>query len=38
METLWRIHNCGETIENLWNICGALMEILCVSDGKDIEI
>lgn len=38
MEILCAIHNCGETIENLWNICGSFMEILCASDGKVMEI
>jgi hypothetical protein len=33
---LWR--KCGEIIENLWNLYGTLMEILCASDGKAMEL
>ena len=36
MEKMWI--NYGETIENLWNLCGTLMDILCASDGKVMEI
>lgn len=36
VEKMCRIY--GETIENLWNFYGALMEILCASDGKAMEI
>jgi hypothetical protein len=36
VEKLWI--NYGETIENLWNLCVTLMEILCASDGKVMEI
>lgn len=36
MEKMCR--NYGEIIENLWNICVTLMEILCASDGKDMYI
>lgn len=38
MEILCAIHNCGEIVENLWNLYGTLMEILCASDGKVMEI
>jgi len=25
-------------MEKMWRVCGALMEILCASDGKAMEI
>lgn len=28
METLWRIHNCGEIMEKLWKIYGIFVELL----------
>ena len=33
METLWRIHNCGETVEKLWKIYGIFVELLWNIDG-----
>ena len=36
VEKMWRNHR--ESMEYLWSFYGTLMEILCASDGKDMEI
>lgn len=49
VEKLWRFcggfiivdklcRNYGKYMESLWNFYVTLMEILCASDGKDMEI
>nr|DAR55720.1 MAG TPA: hypothetical protein [Caudoviricetes sp.] len=38
MEKMWRFCVRSIIVEKMWRICGTLMEILCASDGKHMEI